>query len=444
MFGYRTQHDTLKEEADPVRVQTRTLVATVGLTALLAVGACAPDAGGNGDDDANDTNGANDTNDTGDDDADDSTATGEEAASGDPVDVALITSTTGPLAAYGETYLEGFHAGLDYATDGTGVVDGMEINLTIQDDGGDTDTAITQARDAIGQGHTIMAGTAVSGIALALAEQAEQNQVLYISGPAAADPVTGINDYTFRSGRQSLQDVATAGSFIDADGAEVLVFAQDNAFGQGNFEAVDAILGAQGAEVSSVMIPEDVTEFTPFAAQVLDADPDMVFVAWAGETSGAMWQSLSQQGVLDDITVVTGLGDAATFDAYGEASDRVDFLNHYFPGAPDNPINDFMVEHVEEAGGTPDLFTPDGFAAAQMIVHAISETGGADDVDAMIDSLRGWEFEGPKGDYHIRASDHALIQPMYQARLVDDGEGNWVPELVDSVDGWDVEPPEAG
>ncbi|MGC0273019.1 substrate-binding domain-containing protein [Pseudactinotalea sp. Z1739] len=419
-----------------MRVRTKTLVATMGLAALLAVGACAPSADGGG--------GGSDDGDTDGDQGEADPASAEDAAGGgDPVEVALITSTTGPLAAYGDTFIEGFHAGLDYATDGTGEIDGMEIVVEILDDGGDTDRAITAARDVIGQGYTIMTGTAVSGVALALAEQAEQNEVLYISGPAAADAVTGINDYTFRSGRQSLQDVATAGSFIDVEGSEILVFGQDNAFGQGNFAAVDGILGAQGAEVSSVMIPEDVTEFTPFAAQVLDAGPDMVFVAWAGATSGAMWQSLSQQGVLDDITVVTGLGDASTFNAYGEASDQIDFLNHYFPGAPDNAINDFLVAHVEEAGGTPDLFTPDGFTAAQMVVHAISTAGGGDDVDAMIAALEGWSFEGPKGDYTIRASDHALIQPMYQARLAQDDEGNWVPELVSTVDGADVEPPEA-
>ena len=416
-----------------MRATKKSLAVSLGLTAVLALSACAP----SDNDDTDDTPTDASTQDAGDD-----TDTDAEPA-GDPIDVALITSTTGPLAAYGEAFVDGFEAGLDYATDGTGAVNGSELNINILDDGGDTDRAITAARDVIGQGYSIMTGTASSGVALALAEQAEQNQVLYVSGPAAADAVTGINDYTFRSGRQSLQDVATAGSFIDVDGASVLVLAQDNAFGQGNFAAVDAILGGAGAEVSSVMIAEDVTEFTPFAAQVLDAEPDMVFVAWAGATSGAMWQSLDQQGVLDDITVVTGLGDASTFNAYGEASDKVDFLNHYFPGAPDNPINDALVEHVEAAGGTPDLFTTDGFTAAQMVVHAISETGG-EDVDAMITALEGWTFDGPKGAYTIRASDHALIQPMFQARLVDDGSGNWVPELVATIDGADVEPPEAG
>src|SRR6478752_1934743 len=145
------------------------------------------------------------------------------------------------------------------------------VDVTFHDDGGDPDKAVGQAKDLIGKGYQILGGTVVSGVALKLAEQAEQNKVLYISGPAAVDALTGINDYTFRSGRQSLQDVATAGTFVDPDGAKVVVFAQDNAFGQGNLAAVEAVLGAQGAEVTSVLVPEDATELTPFAAQGLHA-----------------------------------------------------------------------------------------------------------------------------------------------------------------------------
>ncbi|WP_418606745.1 substrate-binding domain-containing protein [Georgenia sp. SUBG003] len=410
-----------------MRATKKSLALTFGVATMMAVAACAPSTGDGGAEPAGGPS-----------------ASAGAGASGDPVDVALITSTTGPLAAYGKTFVEGFEAGLDHATGGTGEVNGSEIDVEIIDDGGDTDKAVAAARDAIGQGNKILTGTASSGIALSLAEQAEQNQVLYISGPAAADAVTGINDYTFRSGRQSLQDVATAGSFIDADGQKVLVLAQDNAFGQGNLAAVESLLGAQGAEVTSVMVPEDVTEFTPFAAQVLDADPEMVFVAWAGATSGAMWQALDQQGVLDDITVVTGLGDTSTYGAYGAASEKIDFLNHYFAGAAGNDVEAAMIEHVEAAGGTPDLFTPDGFTAAQMIVRAIEEAGGDDDVDAMVSALEGWTFDGPKGSYTIRESDHALIQPMFQARLVSDGNGGWKPELVGTVAAEDVAPPEAG
>ncbi|WP_036970369.1 substrate-binding domain-containing protein [Promicromonospora kroppenstedtii] len=357
-----------------------------------------------------------------------------------PIDVGIVYSESGPLAAYGAAYKQGFEAGIDHATDGTGTVAGHELNVTYHDDAGDPEKAVSQAKDLIGKGYQILGGTVVSGVALPLAEQAEQNKVLYVSGPAAVDTLTGINRYTFRSGRQSLQDVAAAGTFVDPNGAKVVVFAQDNAFGQGNLAAVEGVLGGQGAEVSSVLVPEDATEFTPFAKKVLDAKADMVFVAWAGATTGAMWQGLDQQGVLDETTVVTGLGDVATYGAYGDAAEKVSFLNHYFPGAAGTETETAMLDAVETAGGTPDLFTPDGFVAAQMIVHAIEE--GAGDVEAMVDALEGYTFEGPKGETTVRASDHALIQPMYQARLVQDGDA-WTPELVEVIDGASVAPAEA-
>ena len=400
-----------------MRSTKKFLLGSAVAAGALVLGACAPQAGTEGGD-----------------------ASGDDGAASE-VTVGIVTSETGALAGYGEQYLDGFKAGLDWATDGTMEVDGTAINVEYRDDGGDPDKAVTAVKELIGSGVNILAGTVSSGVALAVAEQAEQNQVLYISGPAAADAVTGINDYTFRSGRQSAQDVATAGTFLDdLDGMKVTVFAQDTAFGQGNEAAVAAILGAQGAEVDSVLVAEDITEFTPFAQQVLAGDPDLVFVAWAGATSGAMWQAMSQQGVLEEIPVVTGLGDAATFGAYGEASEQINFLNHYFPGGPDNDVNAAMVEYIEAEGGTPDLFSPDGFNAAVMIVQAIAEGGG--EVAGMIDALEGFTFEGPKGTMTVREGDHALIQEMYQVRLVADGD-TFVPELIDTVDADAVAPAEA-
>ncbi len=366
-------------------------------------------------------------------------ATGAAPANTTPVKVDIIYSKTGPLAAYGETFYQGFLAGLDYATEGTGEVDGRKLEITYTDDAGNPDRAVAAAKDSIGNGTKIIGGTVVSGVALKLAEQAAQNKVLYISGPAATDAVTGVNKYTFRSGRQSLQDVATAADGI-ASGAKVTVFAQNNACGQGNVAAVKAVLGAKGAEVSELLVPEDVTEFTPFARQLVDAKPDLVFVAWAGATSGAMWQAVSQQGVLDATKVVTGLGDRSTYGAYGEASDKVTFLNHYFPGAAGNDVEKAMIERVEKAGAQADLFTPDGFVAAQMVVRAVEE-GGGDDVDKMVAALEGWSFDAPKGKQEVRAADHAMIQPMFQAKLVKDGD-SWKPELVSTVDAAKVAPAE--
>lgn len=261
-------------------------------------------------------------------------ASNNAGADSSTVKVAVVYSRTGLLAAYGKNYVDGFTAGLDYATHGTGKAGGHKLEVTYADDAGDPAKATAAAKQYIGAGYKIVAGTDDSGIATQLGPLAAQNKILYVSGPAATDKITGMNRYVFRSGRQTYQDVATAGTFIgDPAGKKVLVFAQDSTFGQGNAAAVKVILGGKGAQVSELLVPTTATDFTPFARQAAQAKADLVFVAWAGATTLPMWQALDQQKVLSSTTVVTGLGNAASFSAYGSAAGKISFLSYYFPQA---------------------------------------------------------------------------------------------------------------
>ncbi|MEU8049476.1 substrate-binding domain-containing protein [Micromonospora haikouensis] len=354
-----------------------------------------------------------------------------------PVKVGLVYSQSGALASYGKQYIEGFRAGLDFATRGTGKVGDRAIEVTEVDDAGDPAKAVSAAKDLIGKGTKIIAGSTSSGVALQVAPIAAQNKVLFISGPAATDAVTGANRYTFRSGRQSYQDVVTAKSFIgDPTGKKVVVFAQDGAFGDANEAAVKAVIGGAGATVSSVRAPASATEFTPFASQIRSAKPDLLFVAWAGTTAPAMWQTLDQQGVLSSTTVVTGLDIRASWPTFGAAGTKISFLSHWFDGAADTEAA--KAAKAKVPGGTLDLFHPDGFAAAQMVVRAVEQ--GGDDVDKMIAGLEGWSFEGVKGPMTIRAEDHALLQPMFQAKLAGSGSA-YTATAQKSLTGDETAPP---
>jgi branched-chain amino acid transport system substrate-binding protein len=330
------------------------------------------------------------------------------------VKVGVVYSRTGLLSAYGAEYISGLRMGLQYATKGTNTVNGTKIELTLVDDGTDPAKAVSAAKDLIGQGYKIIAGTASSGIALQLAPLAEQNKILYISGPAASDAVTGANRYTFRSGRQTYQDILAAKEILGAGvGRKVVVFAQDTAFGQGNVAAVRNVLGGRGHTVSSILVPLSANDFTPFAQQAKNANPDLLFVAWAGTTAPAMWRSLEQQRVLGSIKVTTGLAERAT---WGSFPTGIDFLTHYVSNAPKNKVNTWLVRKMKARNQAPDLFTPDGFNAGLMIARAVGRGGGTN-VDRMISSLEGWQFVGPKGLNRIRQQDHALLQPMFQVRL---------------------------
>jgi len=333
-----------------------------------------------------------------------------------PVNVGLIYSKTGLLGGYGAEYADGFAAGLDYATHGTGMAGGHKIVVTERDDAGDPTKAVAAAKDLIGQGYKILAGSTSSGVALQMGPLAADNQVLFISGPAAVDAITGLNKYTFRSGRQTYQDVATSEAVVgNVRGKKILVLAQDSAFGQANFKTVEAILGAErGAEVSNLYVPLSANDFAPFAQKIKDAKPDLLYVAWAGATGAALFKTLDDQGVFNVTKVVTGLADRASYPAFQPVESKLTFISYYFYQAPKTKANQFLIDALKKQGKVPDLFDPDGFVAAQMIVRAIEKSDGET----------------------IRAADHAVLQPMYVAKL-----SGAEPQLIRQLDEAAVAPP---
>jgi branched-chain amino acid transport system substrate-binding protein len=362
---------------------------------------------------------------------------GKTAAVRHTVKVGIIYSRTGLLSAFGAQYIQGLRLGLEYATKGTNRVKGHKIQITAVDDAGDPAKAVTTAKDLIGQGYKIIGGTVSSGIALQLAPLAEQNKILYIAGPAATDALTGLNRYTFRSGRQTLQDTLAIEQILGRGvGRRIVVFAQDSAFGQGNFAAVRSVLGGRGHTVTSIFVPLSANDFTPFARQARNARPDLLFVAWAGTTAPAMWRALQQQGVMQDVTVATGLAERATWGSYAPG---INFLSHYTSVSPRNKVNTWLVNRMRRGGQAPDIFHPDGFNAALMLARAVSRGGGTD-VDRMISALEGWQFVGPKGVNRIRRQDHALLQPMFHVRLRQVG-GRWQAVRVRTFSPGNLQPP---
>jgi len=362
-------------------------------------------------------------------------ATSGAAASGTPVNVGMVYEKTGIYSAYAQEYQQGFNIGLAYATNGTDAVNGHAVNVTWDDDADSATTAVTDFKSLVGAGDKIIAGTIDSGIATQLAPLAAQNQVLYVSGPAAADQITGANKYTFRSGRQTYQDVEAAKSFVASKGSgqQIVVLAQDYAFGESYVTDAQKVFGAIGDTVKPVLVPLTTTDFTPTALQVKALHPDLIFLAWAGTTGAALAQALDQQGVFTSTKVVTGLANIATYPFYGAAGAKFDYLSLYFYQASDNAANEYLISQMKaKYNSVPDLFAPDGFVAAQMIVHAI-QAGGGTDVNAMINALSGWTFLAPKGEQTIRAADHAMLQPMYQAKLSEISATDFTPSLVTTL-----------
>src|SRR6266542_3252323 len=364
------------------------------------------------------------------------------STSASSVRVGIIYSRTGAFAGFGGEYIAGFEYGLVYAKKATRNCGGHKIDVTYVDDQTNPTNAATAAKDLIGQGVKIIGGSTSSGAALQVAPIADQNNVLFISGAAASDAITGLNRHTFRAGRQSYQDVMTAANFLPPKsvGKKIVVFAEDTAFGASNVAAVTQVFGGRGHTVSKILAPFGAPDLTPYAQQLKNAHADLVFVAWAGSNAVAMWQALQQQGIMQSTEVVTGLADRVNYPSFGPLVPGVKLLSHYVYQAPKNKVNKWLVAQMAKRGDVPDLFTPDGFVTALMICHAVQKTGGGD-VGKMISSLEGWQFTRPKGVERVRKADHALIQPMFEVQLVKNKKGNYEPKVLKTISPGNVQPP---
>ena len=354
----------------------------------------------------------------------------EPAAAGKPLVIGEMTDNSGVLAIYGPLFERGFEIGLDYVTDGTRTIAGRPIEVVLKDTASNTEKGATLAREAIEKdGAEILLGVPSSPVALAVGGIAAENKKLYIAGPAAADAVTGanFNPYVFRCGRQNIQDALTMGAALTKLGDNFIQISQDNAFGQGSAAGFYKVVKNAGGKfpinddekgVGTIFAPPDTTDFTPYINQILDSKADALIVTWSGAGFVPMFQQMTQMGVFDQMDVATGMGDNQTLaKGYADAVNSVG-VSVYHYSLFDTPENKYLTdEHIKRFDVPPDLWAEAGFNCAVMVKQALEATKGDTDGDKLIAALEGMKFEGPKGNYEVRASDHALLQPMTLVKL---------------------------
>jgi branched-chain amino acid transport system substrate-binding protein len=368
----------------------------------------------------------------------------------DPVKIGLITDLTGGLAIYGVMTERSFLLGMEYIAgapaDENGVyqIDDCPVQVLVRDDQGSAETTATLARELVEVDEVdILVGTVSSGSTATLQEIARENDTVLIVAPAAANDITGanFNEYTFRTSRENYQDFINLCEYLTTQYNTFVQIAPDYSFGYGGAESARDACTFFGGEfvADDIFAPLDTTEFTPYMEQILDSGADAWIVTWAGAGFVPMFQTAAELGVLDEQGLGASFFDNATMVAiFSPVADKMigqvsGTLYHYT--APDNEINDWLVEKVTETAGVPpDLFDADGMNAAIMAVEALRATGGDTSSQALIGAMEGLEFEGPKGTIYVRPEDHVAIQDMYVVRITDLNAPDFqIFELVDTT-----------
>lgn len=377
---------------------------------------------------------------------------GGAAAQDEPLRIGLLVDQSGPLTIYGYELEYGFKLGLLYAAgiDPTEyesidaalaevTAGGRPVEVVIRDNASNADTAASQARELIEQeGVEILVGAPSSGVMTGVQQVALDSDVILFATPAASPAITGpsFNVNTFRVCRNTFQDFLAFAPYANAEiGTNFVILAIDNDFGRASAAAAGVLASAGITFVSEpIYAPLETTDFTPYIQQVLDSGADAVLPIWAGDGSVTLFQQMAELGVQDQMAVVAAF-NSNDIVAVSDPSTigTISWIVYHY-SFPQNEINDWMVEkHRAIYNDVPDLFTECSFATAQALVAAVEAAGGDTLPTSLIPQLEGLVFEGPKGTYAIRPSDHQALVPMYIAQLanLDDPDQNYYTLLAE-------------
>ena len=371
------------------------------------------------------------------------------ARAADPVKVALIADSTGPLEAYAKQTITGFQLGLEYATKGTMTVAGRKIEVIVKDSQTKPDVGRNMLSEAFGdQDADIAVGGTSSAVALAMLPVAQEYKKILIVEPAVADAITGDkwNRYIFRTSRNSSQDAIANAVAIGKPGTVVATLAQDYAFGRDGVAAFRTALAATGAKlVHEEYAPPNTTDFTAPAQRIFDAlakekGRKVLFVIWAGGNPLTALKALDPERL--GIHIATGGNILPAMAAYKDFP-GMEGATYYYYAIPKNPANDWLVaEHMKRFHAPPDFFTAGGFAAASAVVTALTKTHGVTDTETLIAAMEGMSFDTPKGKMIFRKQDHQALQSMYGFKIKVDPNVAWaIPELTKEIGIADMQVP---
>jgi len=352
--------------------------------------------------------------------------------------IAHVYGKTGPLEAYAKQSHTGLMMGLEYATGGTMEIDGEPITVIEKDTQLDPARGRALLEEAYGDDDAHVAvGPVSSGVALAMLPVAQEFERILIVEPAVADSITGSNwnRYIFRTGRNSSQDAVSNAIALAGPNVKIATLAQDYAFGRDGIAAFrEALEGTEAEIVHEEYAPTDTTDFTAAAERIFTAMEGVegdkkLFIIWAGG-GNPLGKIQAMDPSRFGIEIATGGNILAAMSAYKEFP-GMEGATYYYHEIPDNPVNDWLVEqHQARFGSPPDFFTAGGMAAGLAVVEAIKRAGSTD-TEALIETMKGMEWETPKGVMRFRPEDHQALQSMYHFRIrVEDGVEWAIPELV--------------
>jgi len=316
-----------------------------------------------------------------------------------PVEVGAIIPLTGEVATYGESLKRGFDlAAAQYPG---------KIKLLYEDSRADPKDGVTAMQKLLGGGTHYFLGDATSGVCLALAPLAEQNEAVLLISIATSDDITKAGPYAFRNCPPNRRQANAAAVFIKdrLNSTRVAVLSKANPYG--------ANLASQfrkDAATHSLQIIFDeeyessLKDFSTVIEKLKAAKPEAVFIPGNYEETALILRKAKELGFGKPFIGTDGAYSPKLMELAGPAAEGF-YLTMLGVDRNSPFYRQFEASYREKYKSEPDVFSAYGYEGATILFKEIED--GAS-VGSVLSRLNKGSWPGLLGDVKFDADGEVL------------------------------------
>ncbi len=338
-----------------------------------------------------------------------------------PLRIGLMAPLTGVAAAGGREIVEGFQ--MFFETVGNRVGD-RPIEVTVEDDASNPDTALQKARRLVEQGNAhFLVGNLLANTGLAVANYVRGNGTPYFIPVIAADDLTQrarvpnvirVAGYSASQFSRPLADWAYKQGY-----RKIATLSQDYTFGHeqcGGFTQKFTELGGQVTQ--QFWHPLGTADYSPYLGQLANAGVDAVFAMETGADGTRVVQQYNSFGLKRRIPLLGSMNavDQSLIRTMGPEAEGIVSSAHFAEGSPNPKTQEFVAAYERRYQKLPSLYGFSHYSGAMWLHEALKRIGGrGEDREALLRSVRETELEGSPLGTTVRLDPYG--NPVYDAQI---------------------------
>jgi branched-chain amino acid transport system substrate-binding protein len=336
-----------------------------------------------------------------------------------PIKIGLMAPLTGVQAAGGKELVEGFD--LWWERNGKEVA-GRKIEITVEDDASNPDTALQKARRLVEQtGVHFLIGNITANTGIAVANYVKDNGVPYFIPVIAADDLTQRNrlpnvlriaGYTGSQMARPLADWALKNGY-----KKIATVSQDYAYGHemcGGFSQTFTEGGGQ--IVQQFWHPLNTSDFSPYLGQLQGLPVDAIFGLETGADASRFIQQYSNFGLKGKIPLIgaMNLSDQSIIRTLGDEAMDIVSCAAFCEGGDDEATKSFVSGYEARYQKLPSVFGTTHYSGAKWLTEAITNISGkVEDREAFLKAVRAIELKGTPLGSVVKMDPYG--HPVYNA-----------------------------